>query len=162
MAKLQAFPLTPRQQRFVDEFIVGGNATEAARRAGYSERTARQIAAENLSKPDIQAAIESARRREANYWQIQRRDVIEALLGAIEMAKAQVNPGAMIRGLTEIAKMLGYYEPQKMKVELTDNAAQLKAKFEVMSDEELLTIIARAEQGVEAAHNRVLLACPAA
>lgn len=140
---MQAIRLTPRQQRFVDGFVVGGNATEAARRAGYSERTARQIAAENLSKPVIQAAIEAARRREADYWQLQKQDVIEALLGAIAMAKAQVNPAAMIRGLVEIAKMLGYYEPERVKIELSDDAERLQAKFAAMSDEELLAVIAR-------------------
>jgi hypothetical protein len=97
MANLQTQPLTPRQQRFVEAFIVCGNATEATRRAGYSVRSARQIAAENLSKPDIQAAIAAARRNEAEYWQLQKRDVIEALLGVIERAKGQLNPAAMIR-----------------------------------------------------------------
>lgn len=133
----QVIPLTPRQQRFIDEYIVGGNATEAARRAGYSDRTARQIASENLSKLDIQAAIEAARRREAEYWQLQKRDVLAALLGAIQMAKEQVNPAAMIRGLVEIAKLLGYYDPEVAKVPLSEEAERLKAKYELMSDEEL-------------------------
>lgn len=139
----QVIALTPRQQRFVEEYIVCGSGAEAARRAGYSERTARQIAAENLSKPDIQAAIEAARAHEAEYWQLQKRDVIEALLGAIAMAKTQVNPGAMIRGLVEIAKMLGYYAPEKVQVEVSDDAERLAAKFEAMSDAELLAIIVR-------------------
>lgn len=49
--------MTPKQQRFVEEYLVDLNATQAAIRAGYSEKTARQIAEENLSKPDIAAAI---------------------------------------------------------------------------------------------------------
>ncbi len=138
---MQVIPLTPRQQRFVDEYILCGNSSEAARRAGYSVRTARQIGSENLSKPDIQAAIEAARRREAEYWQLQKHDVIEALFGAIEMAKAQVNPAVMIRGLVEIAKMLGYYEPERVQIELSDDAERLKAKYAAMSDEELLAVI---------------------
>lgn len=54
-------PLTAKQQRFVDEYVVDFNATAAARRAGYSASTARQIASENLSKPYIQTAIAAAR-----------------------------------------------------------------------------------------------------
>lgn len=50
--------LTPKQARFVEEYLIDLNATQAAIRAGYSERTARFIAAENLSKPNIAAAIE--------------------------------------------------------------------------------------------------------
>lgn len=49
--------LTDKQQRFVAEYLVDLNATQAAIRAGYSEKTARQVASENLSKPDIAEAI---------------------------------------------------------------------------------------------------------
>lgn len=49
--------LTPKQQAFADYYIECGNATEAAKRAGYSEDTARQIGAENLSKPSISEYI---------------------------------------------------------------------------------------------------------
>lgn len=45
--------LTPKQKAFADYYIECGNATEAARRAGYSDKTARQIATENLTKPSI-------------------------------------------------------------------------------------------------------------
>ena len=45
--------LKPRQKAFADYYIECGNATEAAKRAGYSDKTARQIATENLTKPSI-------------------------------------------------------------------------------------------------------------
>lgn len=50
--------LTPKQSLFCKEFLIDLNATQAAIRAGYSKRSARQIAQENLSKPDIQKEIE--------------------------------------------------------------------------------------------------------
>lgn len=49
--------LTAKQQRFCDEYLIDLNATQAAIRAGYSEKTARQIANENLTKPDINEYI---------------------------------------------------------------------------------------------------------
>ena len=49
--------LTPKQQRFVEEYMIDWNASAEARRAGYSARTANRTASENLSKPDISAAI---------------------------------------------------------------------------------------------------------
>lgn len=52
--------LTPKQKRFVAEYLVDLNATAAAIRAGYSKKTANRIASENLSKLDIQAAIQDA------------------------------------------------------------------------------------------------------
>jgi phage terminase small subunit len=36
--------LTPKQERFIDEYLIDLNATQAAIRAGYSKRSARQIA----------------------------------------------------------------------------------------------------------------------
>lgn len=55
--------LSPKQRRFVLEVIACGNGAEAARRAGYSEKTARVIAKENLTKPNILAAIKKERER---------------------------------------------------------------------------------------------------
>lgn len=52
--------LNPKQQRFVDEYLIDLNATQAAIRAGYSPKTATAIASENLSKPSISAAIACA------------------------------------------------------------------------------------------------------
>ena len=54
--------LTPKQNRFVEEYLIDLNATKTAVRAGYSEKTARQIGSENLSKPAIQEAIARAKR----------------------------------------------------------------------------------------------------
>jgi len=45
--------LTPKQKKFVDNYILSGNATDAAIRAGYSKKCAQQIGAENLLKPVI-------------------------------------------------------------------------------------------------------------
>jgi len=50
--------LTERQKAFCDYYIETLNATEAARRAGYSEKTAKEIGCENLTKPNIQAYIQ--------------------------------------------------------------------------------------------------------
>lgn len=50
--------LTPKQQRFVEEYLIDLNATQAALRAGYSERTAYSIGQENLNKPEISAEID--------------------------------------------------------------------------------------------------------
>lgn len=49
--------LTEKQQRFVDEYLIDLNATQAAIRAGYSVKTAREQASQNLTKLNIQQAI---------------------------------------------------------------------------------------------------------
>ena len=50
--------MTEKQKAFCDFYIETLNATEAARRAGYSKKTARAIGAENLTKPDIRLYID--------------------------------------------------------------------------------------------------------
>ncbi|XSE70195.1 terminase small subunit [Lactiplantibacillus plantarum] len=50
--------LTPKQQKFADEYIKSGNAADAARKAGYSKRSARSVGQENLTKPDIKQYID--------------------------------------------------------------------------------------------------------
>ena len=50
--------MTPRQQKFCDEYLISGNATEAAIKAGYSRKTAKQTGSENLAKPDLRAYID--------------------------------------------------------------------------------------------------------
>lgn len=51
--------LTPKQAAFVDAYIETGNASEAARRAGYSDKTAFRTGQENMQKPAIKQAIEA-------------------------------------------------------------------------------------------------------
>ena len=52
--------MTQKQKRFIEEYLIDLNATQAAIRAGYSPDTAKSIGSENLTKPDIQARIAKA------------------------------------------------------------------------------------------------------
>lgn len=56
--------LNPKQLRFVAEYLIDLNATQAAVRAGYSARCAQEIGAENLSKPLIAEAIQAGQRQQ--------------------------------------------------------------------------------------------------
>ena len=55
--------LTPKQKAFADYYLETGNATEAAKRAGYSENSAKQIGTENLTKPSISQYIAERQRQ---------------------------------------------------------------------------------------------------
>lgn len=50
--------MTAKEKRFCEEYLIDGNATKAAIRAGYSQKTAGAIGSENLKKPHIRACIE--------------------------------------------------------------------------------------------------------
>ena len=51
--------LTARQKKFCDEYLISGNATDAAIKAGYSPKTAYSMGNENLNKPELKAYIET-------------------------------------------------------------------------------------------------------
>jgi len=76
--------LTDKQQRFVAEYLVDLNATQAAIRAGYSEKTARQVGSENLSKPDIADAIAKRQAKVAKKVEV----TVESLATELEEARA--------------------------------------------------------------------------
>lgn len=52
--------MNQKQELFVHEYLLDGNATRAAQAAGYSQRTAYSIGQENLKKPEIRQAIDAA------------------------------------------------------------------------------------------------------
>lgn len=71
--------LTDKQQRFVDEYLIDLNATQAAIRAGYSEKTARSIGQRLLTNVDIQKAIEEAQSKRAERTEITQDMVLQEL-----------------------------------------------------------------------------------
>lgn len=76
---MSARGLTPKQQRFVEEYLIDLNATQAAIRAGYSVRTARSIGDENLSKPDIATAIAAAKAERSKRTKITADQIVQQL-----------------------------------------------------------------------------------
>ena len=86
--------LTAKQQRFVDEYLIDLNATQAAIRAGYSEKTARQIGEQNLSKLYIQTAIRERQSAIQAELHIEQRDVLTRLH---QIATADPNQLTQIR-----------------------------------------------------------------
>lgn len=89
--------LTAKQQRFVDEYLIDLNATQAAIRAGYSEKTARSISNENLTKPDIQAAIQKG---------------MEARSGRVAITQDMVLRELAKIGFSDIRKVVRWGETQ--------------------------------------------------
>lgn len=73
--------LTEKQKRFVDFYIETGNATEAARKAGYASKAAYATGAENLRKPQIKATID-ARLKELEDSRIAKADEVLKFLTA--------------------------------------------------------------------------------
>jgi phage terminase small subunit len=134
--------LSVRQEKVVEHYALCGNAAEAARLAGYSARTARVIGPENLTKPAVKAALAARQQAFQEELKVTKDDVLTGILNAIQLAKEQQNPAAMISGLAQIAKLCGFYEPDVSRIEISGEALRLKQQFAAMSDDELLAVIA--------------------
>lgn len=91
-------PLSAKQARFVEEYLLDLNATQAAIRAGYSERTARQAGAENLSKPVIVAAIAAAQEARSKRTEITQDRVLAELakIGFSDLRKTMTKGGSLM------------------------------------------------------------------
>lgn len=111
--------LTPKQERFVAEYLVDLNASAAARRAGYSPHRADAMGHENLRKPDIAAAIGAAK---------------AARIERIELTADRVLIELARIAFFDIRKL--YREDGSMKAphELDDDAAAVLAGVDVLEE----------------------------
>jgi predicted ribosome-associated RNA-binding protein Tma20 len=109
-------------------------------RARYAPHSARQTAHDLLSNPDVRELVAKYEQEAAERLAVTRERMLEELQAAIEVARLKGDPMAMIAGWREIAKMCGYYAPERKKVEISVDGAALQAKMAAMSDEELLAI----------------------
>jgi len=129
--------LNDRQQRFVNEYLIDLNATAAAKRAGYSEKTAHSQGPRLLENVEIQAELRKAREKSLNKLEITRENILQRaytvpLLYAEMLELAQrddldedeelrlIRLSNLIKGsdankaLEILNKMLGYNEPEKI------------------------------------------------
>ena len=106
--------LTDRHERFVVEYLACANGAEAARRAGYSEHTARQMANENLSKPDIKAAITQKREQIMSETE----DKVEWLINRLTSEAIDDGNGeaTRVRALEVLGKIYCAFAPEKQDV----------------------------------------------
>ena len=135
--------LNPKQLRWIDEYLVDFNGAAAAIRAGYSEKSARSIAHENTTKPDIQAILQARQAAIATELQITREGVVRGLIDAFEIAKADRQPSVMVSAMAAVAKLLGLYAVETKRVELTAGQGAVQSNFAAMNDAQLLALIAQ-------------------
>jgi len=136
--------LTAKQAKFVAEFLVDANGTQAAIRAGYSVHGARVAAYRLLTNEAVYGAIEARQQADATRLAITRENVLQGLLEAFELAKADRQPAAMVSAARELGKLLGFYEPTRLRVDLGTDGQDQMARFEAMRDADLLKVMGAA------------------
>jgi phage terminase small subunit len=139
------YPLTSRQQRFVELYALDRCGTQAAIGAGYTGRPAAAAvtASRLLRKPNVQAALQAQEARIAADLEVTRQRVLDGLLEAVEMARERADPAAMISAWREVGRLCGYYAPDRVQVgvQLGDAEAAELRRLEAMSDEELGALV---------------------
>jgi phage terminase small subunit len=109
--------LTDKQNLFIQEYLTDLNATQAAIRAGYSEKTAQRIGSENLSKPVIKAEIERLQAETSTKLQVTKESLIKDLLTIKDLCLTDTRSiHNSIKAIDTINKMLGFNATEKLDV----------------------------------------------
>ena len=101
--------LTPKQTRFVEEYLIDLNATQAAIRAGYSVRSARKIGQENLTKPDIKNSILESQLARSERTEITTDMVLQGLLVEARNCGEGSSPSARVTAWAHLGKHLNMF-----------------------------------------------------
>ena len=129
---------TPKQKAFADEFLKCGNQTEAAKRAGYSEKTARQAGAENMKKPVV---LEYIQKRQKQIEDARIADITEVMQYLTSVMRGEVKDqfglDAPLSERTRCAQELlkRNMDDRRMNIEL----AKLEAQYKDSTSEEECT-----------------------
>lgn len=111
--------MTYKQQRFVEEYLLDLNATQAAIRAGYSEKTADRIGPELLGKTCVARAIQAAMEARSARTQIAQDDVVQELAGIafVKIPNECISVREKLRALELLGKHLGMFS-DKVQMEV--------------------------------------------
>lgn len=121
--------LTHKQEKFVQEYLLDLNATQAAIRAGYSPKTARSVGSENLSKPDIAERIEEYQREQKEKFSVSFEQKQRWLSEIVAMEMGNTSSAA-VSAIKELNLMDGDHAAQKIEanVKSTDSLQELKLR----------------------------------
>ena len=132
-------PLTDMQLSYAAARARGESVPSAMAIAGYNDQPSYGYRMEKM--PNIQQAIAEERKQYAKAAQMTRKKVIDMQLEAYDMARILAEPSSMVAAAREIGKICGFYETN---ININSNATIKHElhRFEGMSDEELLRILA--------------------
>jgi phage terminase small subunit len=120
--------MTVKQKRFADEYIISGNATEAAIKAGYKQRSAQQVGNENLSKPVISEYIAKRMKELDDAMIADQKEIMKALTSILRREKPDYQ--VVIVKKPETIKVEGSKGPYE-KMVWTDYAETIEIKTKV-------------------------------
>lgn len=100
--------------------VMGMNYREAGEYSGLTQGTVSNL----MQKPKVKEYVAQIQRTQARKLNVSRERVMEGILDAISDAKMLGEPASQIRGWEQIAKMQGYYAPERRVLELPEEAQE--------------------------------------
>ncbi len=101
--------LTPKQARFVEEYLIDLNAKEAAIRAGYSAKIAKQTGYKTLQVPAVQKAVTEAMAARSERTEVTQDEVIRGLKDEATFTGEGTSHGARVSAWAHLGKHLGIF-----------------------------------------------------
>lgn len=128
--------LTPKQERFVQEYLVDLNATAAAKRAGYSSKRASELGYQLLQKTTVQTAIQNAQLERQKRTKVTQDYVIGKLMeiadkDASDAQDSDLKYANKLKALELLGKHLGAWEPQDTQQTAVEDLTALAEKLRV-------------------------------
>jgi phage terminase small subunit len=145
-------PTQLKKAKFVEGVFMGMEPKQAAIHAGYNPTHASHTAHSLLRDPWVAEHIQQVANVRVEKA-ISKADVESIVVEAVDIARMKGEPGDMIRGASELAKLNGYYAPEKKEVSI-DAEMRIK-RMEVLSDTELLEMLGAEPAPIEAEFERL-------
>ncbi len=120
--------LTPKQARFVEEYLIDLNATQAAIRAGYSKKTAYSQGQRLLKKVEVAAYIQAAQIEVSRRAKIAVDDVVTGLLAEAE-GRADSTPSSRVAAWSQLGRHLGMFN-DRLNLEAGVGIVELMARID--------------------------------
>lgn len=135
-------PLTEKQKLFVKLWAQGETILAASLKAGYADHGT--YAYRMVRMPNVLALYDAEKRAYEEAAGMSRKKVMDMLLESYQAAKTLDEPSSMVSAAREIGRMCGYYEPVRVKHDVSVEGKVLVERVNALSDEQLIEMIAQA------------------
>lgn len=111
-----ASKLTAKQQAFCEEYMIDLNATQAAKRAGYGEKNAKQQGTENLANPSIQEELARLKSERSERTEITADEVLRDIVTIKDTCIKNGKSNPALKALEMLGRHLGLFPTSKLEL----------------------------------------------
>jgi phage terminase small subunit len=135
--------LSARQEAFAVAYARHHNASQAAREAKYAHGCASVTGTRLIANASVSERIRELEAQTAVDMGMSRERLLAELVAAADLAKLLQLPMGIVAAYREIAKICGFYQPERVRVEVDLGGQNVMNRIKRMTDEELLALMAQ-------------------